>query len=156
MNHNCIFSKKEQPVEIFQFDVSKNMPFSFEKVSEIHTTDILDRPVTRVVYECHFDSGTVEICDKDYIVIGSRKYYHNGEMRISHHLEAHTKESIKEDFLTYDEYEEEYLDDIFDAFKDVPDEPSMKDILEIEKDIDSIESDAKRLTLDDIFDDEDF
>lgn len=155
MNHNCIFSQKEKQVEIFQFNPLDKMPFQCEKVSTITTVDDFDKPVVRNIYECRFDLMSIEVADGDFIVLGSEQVYQDGVMKVLPTIKAHTRESIKANFLAYDEHEGEYLDNILDAFDEIEKEPSLEDILEIYKELEILTLQATTLTIDDLLEEED-
>lgn len=154
MNQNIRFSRNQEEVSIFQLDVHVNQPFKVEHVSTINSVDNLGKPVVREVYECTFDLYSLDVCDGDFIVIGSRPAYHNGKMVMAQYVEAHTLDSIKKNFSAYDEYGQNYLDDITDAFVDIDREPSDDEILEVDQELEKIIYQATNLTIDDLYDEE--
>lgn len=154
MNQNIRFSRNQEEVSIFQLDVHVNQPFKVEHVSTINSVDNLGKPVVREVYECTFDLCSIDVCDGDFIVMGSRPVYHNGKMALRPYVEVHTLESIQKNFTAYDEYEQEYLDDIVDVFSDVNKEPSVDEVLEVDRELEKIIHQATHLTIDDLYDDE--
>lgn len=154
MNQNIRFSRNEEEVSILKLDAHTKQPFKVEHVSTINTVDQLGKPITREVYECTFDLYSVDVCDGDFIVIGSRPVYHNGKMVMAQYVEAHTLDSIKKNFSAYDEYEQNYLDNIADAFVDIDIEPSDDEILEVDQELEKIIYQATHLTIDDLYDDE--
>ena len=156
MNQNCIFSLKEQPVQIFHFVPSHTLPFKHELVSTRGTINELGNPVIKDIYECYFDLMSVEVVAGDFIVLGARRVYHEGVMQIVPYVEAHTRESIIQNYLAYDEYVEDYLDNIMDAFYNEPElsEPSDADLMAIDRDVEDIVKKAKTMTIDDLLEED--
>lgn len=156
MNQNIIFEKNAEVVSIFKLDITKKLPFHYEIAHTVTTTDILGKPVEKVVYGCEIGSITVDVCDGDFIVIGKKPLYLNGMMKETDYVEVHTASSIQKNFGAYNELDELYVVDILDVFDEEEDEeePTIKDIERIENnELQKVIWDAQHLSIDGLLED---
>ena len=157
-SNNISFSKNGEVVSIFKLDITQNMPFHFEPAHTVVTTDILGKPVEKIVYGCEIGSFTIDVCNGDFIVIGKKGLYLNGMMKEVEYVEAHTQSSIQKNFGAYDELEQRYVDDILTVFDNeiIDEEPSYNEIKLIEdNELEELIFKSQHLTIEELLDDED-
>ena len=159
MNQNIRFSTKSQEVSIFKFELTRDFPFEYSLSHTVTATnDLGTQQEPRNVYEVDIDGNTIDVCVGDYLVFVEKTGYLNGVNKVYMDVEVHTPMSLLKNFEAYDELEEEYLDEILDAFiPQVPDEPTDEDIALIEDGkLDILMQEATNLTFDDLLEEDEY
>lgn len=156
MNHNIVFERNAEVVSIFKLDITKKQPFHFEQSHTVVTSDILGKPVEKVVYGCEIGTVTIDVCDGDFIVIGKRLLYLNGMMKEFEYVEGHTAHSIQKNFGAYNEWIKDYVADILTVFTEDEDiEPSVAELKYIEdNELEKLMYQAQHLTIEELLDDD--
>lgn len=127
MNQNISFTKRESFVDIFKIDDIDNLPVGFEWIAAVSVIDATTGHVVTV--NClSINEQTVDVREKDYIVIEPCILYNDGNCKVGQTVYAINSEALRSTFQAWDEGTEEYVD-ITEAFNPVLlDEPTDAEI----------------------------
>lgn len=123
MNPNIRFQTKHTEVSVFK--IEEPLPSTIALVDKI----ISDK----TVYCCKVGEQNIEVCEGDYIVIGQKSIYLNGECKLVESVEAMTEAMLHECVEAWDERDEEYVDIVESFMPEVmAEEPSDEELKKIE------------------------
>ncbi|HPQ80090.1 MAG TPA: hypothetical protein PLG47_06520 [Candidatus Dojkabacteria bacterium] len=112
MNQNIRFQTLNQEVSVFKLDVSKPQPFNFYKSYTVTKDN-----KTVQLWACEIGNITVDVVDGDYIIIGKKVIYLDGEVKYVDYVQPVNKDALVRLIQAYDELQEEYVD-IFLVFNE--------------------------------------